>query len=110
MTLMACVQIPQFPIAVARRDTPALAEMPLLLYTTAQSRAMVYAADCGTNVPAGMRLQRAHLLADERLGDAQACGRGGEAARLDDGEKRQRLIEASGNCFHLRTIHPLSGR
>jgi DNA polymerase-4 len=61
MTLMACVQIPQFPIAVARRDTPALAEAPLLLYTTAQSRAMVYAAACETNVPAGMRLQRAML-------------------------------------------------
>jgi DNA polymerase-4 len=63
MTLMACVQIPQFPIAVARRDTPALADTPLILYTTAQSRAIVYAADCGTNAPAGMRLQRAMLAA-----------------------------------------------
>jgi nucleotidyltransferase/DNA polymerase involved in DNA repair len=61
MTLIACVQIPQFPIAVARRDTPALADTPLLLYTAAQSRAIVYAAACETNVPAGMRLQRALL-------------------------------------------------
>jgi hypothetical protein len=34
MTLFACIQIPHIAVAVARRDDPALADVPLILYTS----------------------------------------------------------------------------
>jgi hypothetical protein len=34
MTLFACIQIPHIAVAVARRDDPALADVPLIPYTS----------------------------------------------------------------------------
>src|SRR6266487_5287109 len=60
MTLMACVQIPHFAIAVAQRT--GLSDGPLILYTS-RPRASVYAADPKTSVEAGLPLRQAMLAA-----------------------------------------------
>src|SRR5687768_8362516 len=59
MTLVACVQIPTFAIAVARRDEPALADQPLILYRSGRRGASVYAASQETGVIPGMSLRQA---------------------------------------------------
>jgi len=62
------VRIPHFPVAVARRDDPALAEGPLILVEEHAGRASVYAAcqqasACG--VQPGMSLAQARRLCPE---------------------------------------------
>src|SRR5262245_49062910 len=59
MTLVACVRIPNFAIAVARRDAPNLAAQPLLLYTTDRAGATVYAAAEEVGMAAGIPLRQA---------------------------------------------------
>jgi DNA polymerase IV len=66
MTLFACVQIPHLAIAVARRDDPALASVPLILYT-AGPRATVYDAAPKTGVAAGQPLRQALLRAPQAV-------------------------------------------
>lgn len=61
MTLVVCVQIPDIALAIVRRDSPALRDIPLILYTAARSRAIVYAADHHTNLPTGIPLRHALL-------------------------------------------------
>jgi nucleotidyltransferase/DNA polymerase involved in DNA repair len=59
MTLIASVQIPNLAIAVARRDQPALAEHPLILYAAERQRTLVTAASHDTGVTPGMPLRQA---------------------------------------------------
>jgi nucleotidyltransferase/DNA polymerase involved in DNA repair len=59
MNLIASVYIPNLAIAVARRDDPALADHPLVLYTAARQRAIVAAASDDTCVIAGTPLRQA---------------------------------------------------
>ena len=59
MTLVACVQLMNLPVALARRDEQALAERPLVLYTVGRERASVYAASDDAGVITGMPLHRA---------------------------------------------------
>src|SRR3954467_2652445 len=59
---MACVQIPNFAIALARRNSATLADAPLILYTT-QPRATVYAAAPEVPVAPGLPLRQALLRA-----------------------------------------------
>ena len=66
MTLFACVQIPHLAIAIARRDDPALADVPLILYMSG-SRAIVYDAAPETGVAAGMLLRQALLRAPQAV-------------------------------------------
>src|SRR5215212_6121931 len=61
MSLVACVQIPNLPIALARRDDPELRQRPLVLYTIAQQRALVYIASQDTDLRAGMPLHQARV-------------------------------------------------
>ena len=60
MTLFACVQIPHLPIAVARRDDSALADVPLILYLPGP-RATIYDAAPEIGIAAGMPLRQALL-------------------------------------------------
>jgi nucleotidyltransferase/DNA polymerase involved in DNA repair len=66
MTLFVCVQIPHLPIAVARRDEAALANRPLVLYTSGP-RASVYDAAPETGTVAGRPLRQALLRAPQAL-------------------------------------------
>jgi DNA polymerase-4 len=66
MTLFACVHIPHLAIAVARRDDSALADMPLILYTSGQ-RAIVYHAAPETGAAAGLPLRQALLRAPQAV-------------------------------------------
>ena len=59
MTLIASVQIPNIAIAVARRDQPALADHPLILYAAERQRTIVAAASDDTGATAGMPLRQA---------------------------------------------------
>src|SRR5215208_2446749 len=59
MALIACVQIPQLAIAVARRDDPALVDTPLVLYAEGRQRAAVVAASAETGLAPGMPLRQA---------------------------------------------------
>jgi DNA polymerase-4 len=59
MNLIASVHISNLAIAVARRDDPALADHPLVLYTTASQRAIVAAASEDTGIAAGTPLRQA---------------------------------------------------
>src|SRR5262245_25973999 len=59
MTLVACVRIPNFAIAVARRDAPDLSAQPLLLYTANRAGAKVYAAADEVGVAPGTPLRQA---------------------------------------------------
>lgn len=80
MTLIASVQIQNIAIAVARRDQPALADQPLILYTAERQRTIVAAASDDTGVTAGMPLRQAitrcpqavYQAADPER-DRQAC-------------------------------------
>src|SRR5690348_15773801 len=80
MTLIASVLIPNIAIAVARRDQPALADHPLILYAAERQRAIVTAASDDTGATAGMPLRQAitrcpqavYLAADPER-DRQAC-------------------------------------
>jgi len=59
MNLIASVHIPNLAIAVARRDDPALADTPLVLYTVKRQRAIVAAASDDTGIAAGTPLRQA---------------------------------------------------
>jgi DNA polymerase IV len=59
MNLIASVHIPNLAIAVARRDDPALANTPLILYTVAHQRTIVAAASDDTGIAAGTPLRQA---------------------------------------------------
>jgi hypothetical protein len=59
MTLIASVRIPNLAIAVARRDDPALADAPLVLYTAERQRTIVAAASDDTGIAAGTPLRQA---------------------------------------------------
>jgi DNA polymerase-4 len=61
MTFVASVQIPNLPIAIARRDNRAPAGRPLVLYMVELHRAAVYAASTDANVETGMPLHRARV-------------------------------------------------
>ncbi|HJZ49451.1 MAG TPA: hypothetical protein VKE41_19875, partial [Roseiflexaceae bacterium] len=80
MTLIASVLIPNIAIALARRDQPALAEHPLILYAAERQRTVVAAASDDTGVRAGIPLRQAitrcpqavYQAADPER-DRQAC-------------------------------------
>src|SRR5437016_4853503 len=59
MALIASVLLPQLAIAVMRRDDPALADMPLVLYAEGRQRATVVAASVETGLAPGMPLRQA---------------------------------------------------
>lgn len=61
MIRIACVQIPNLPIAVARRDGRAPSDAPLVLYAVERQRAAVYAASSDTGVSVGLPLRVARL-------------------------------------------------
>ncbi|HEY3231374.1 MAG TPA: hypothetical protein VGJ87_19255 [Roseiflexaceae bacterium] len=61
MTLLACVQIPNLAIALARRDEPALVDRPLVMYTTDVACPTVYAASHETGATPSMPLKQALL-------------------------------------------------
>jgi DNA polymerase IV len=61
MTLLGCVHIPNIAIAIARRGDPALAERPLVMYTTDGTHPTVYAASEETGATPGMPLRQALL-------------------------------------------------
>lgn len=60
MMVIACVQIPNLPIALARQADPAMAAHPLVLYSGERRLAAVYAASDEAGVPVGMPLHRAY--------------------------------------------------
>jgi nucleotidyltransferase/DNA polymerase involved in DNA repair len=66
MTLFACVHIPHLAVTVARRDNPALADVPLILYTSGL-RATIYDAAPETRAVAGQPLRQALLGAPQAL-------------------------------------------
>jgi nucleotidyltransferase/DNA polymerase involved in DNA repair len=66
MTLFACAQIPHLAVAVARRDDPALADVPLILYITGQ-RATIYDSAPETRAAAGQPLRQALLRAPQAV-------------------------------------------
>jgi nucleotidyltransferase/DNA polymerase involved in DNA repair len=55
----ACVQIPNVALARARRDEPALARQPLVVYTPHPTRSLVYAASEEIAIAPGMPLRQA---------------------------------------------------
>jgi hypothetical protein len=59
MMLLACVQIPNLAIAVARRDQPALADNPVVLHSAERPQALVAAASEETGIAPGMPLRQA---------------------------------------------------
>jgi len=59
MSLIASVGIPNFAISVARRDDPALADTPVVLYTAARGRTTVAVASDDTGIAAGTPLRQA---------------------------------------------------
>ena len=61
MSLVACVQITNLPIALAQRDDAALRDRPLVLYATHSGRTVVVAASDETGVTPGSALQRARV-------------------------------------------------
>jgi nucleotidyltransferase/DNA polymerase involved in DNA repair len=61
VTLLACVQIPNLAIALARRDEPALVDRPLVMYTTDVACPTVYAASHETGATPSMPLKQALL-------------------------------------------------
>ena len=61
MSLVACVQIANLPIALARRDDATLRDLPLVLYATHSERTVVVAASDETSVAVGSALQRARV-------------------------------------------------
>jgi DNA polymerase IV len=78
--MIACVQISNIAIAVARRDQPALADHPLILYRAERQRTLVADASDDTGVAAGVQLRQAvarcpHAVyeAADPERDRQAC-------------------------------------
>jgi nucleotidyltransferase/DNA polymerase involved in DNA repair len=65
MTLLACVQIPNLAIAIARRDDPALVDRPLVIYTTDLARPMISAASPETGATPNTPLKQALLRCPE---------------------------------------------
>jgi len=61
MALIAGVQIPNLPIAIARRDEMAPLDRPLVLYRVERQRAVVYAASDDTGLSPGMPLRQARV-------------------------------------------------
>jgi nucleotidyltransferase/DNA polymerase involved in DNA repair len=61
MTWYATLLAPQLPISVARRDDPALARRPLLIYDAASPRPVVTAASADSGIAPGMALCHARL-------------------------------------------------
>jgi nucleotidyltransferase/DNA polymerase involved in DNA repair len=61
MVVIACVQLPNLPIALARRDALVPADRPLMLYTVERQRAVVYAASDDAGVTVGMPLRQARV-------------------------------------------------
>jgi nucleotidyltransferase/DNA polymerase involved in DNA repair len=59
MNLIGSVHIPNLAVAVARRDDPALADHPLVLYTAARQRTIVAAASDDIGIAAGTPLRQA---------------------------------------------------
>jgi DNA polymerase IV len=66
MTLFACVQLPHLAVAVARRDDPALADVPLILYVSGP-RPTVYDAAPHIRAVAGQPLRQALLRAPQAV-------------------------------------------
>ncbi len=65
MTLLACVQIPNLAIALARRDDPALVDRPLVIYTTDRARPTISAASPETDATPNTPLKQALLRCPE---------------------------------------------
>jgi nucleotidyltransferase/DNA polymerase involved in DNA repair len=61
MSYVACVLLPNLPIALARQDQPELAARPLILYSVSGGRALVAAASDDAGVAAGIPLRQARL-------------------------------------------------
>ena len=61
MTRIACVTIPNLPIAAALRDSIAQANQPLVLYANERQCAVVYAASSDAGVTIGLPLRQARL-------------------------------------------------
>jgi nucleotidyltransferase/DNA polymerase involved in DNA repair len=59
--VIACVQIPNLPIALTRRDGVAPADRPLIMYTVDRQRTVVYTASDDAGVTAGIPLRQARL-------------------------------------------------
>jgi DNA polymerase IV len=59
--VIACVQLPNLPIAIARRDALAPTDRPLILYAVERQRAVVYAASDDAGVTARMPLRQARV-------------------------------------------------
>src|SRR5262245_51853830 len=66
MTLFMSVQIPHLAIAVARREDPALRNVPLILYMSGP-RVTVYDAAPETGATAGQSLRQALLRAPQAV-------------------------------------------
>ena len=67
MTLIACVQIANLPIARARRDNTALMAQPLIIYVVEHGRAHVSAASGDAGVTVGMPLHRARARCPQAM-------------------------------------------
>jgi DNA polymerase-4 len=67
VTSIACVQFPNLPIAVARRDGLAPATQPLVLYAAERQRAVVYAASSDAGVTPGLPLGQARLRCPQAI-------------------------------------------
>ncbi len=61
MALITCVQIPNLPIAIARRVGLAPLDRALVLYTVERQRALVYAASDDAGLIPGMPLRQARV-------------------------------------------------
>lgn len=66
MSRIACIAIPNLPIALARRDDPALAARPLVLYR-AEGRTVVYAASEDSGIVPGTPLRQACLRCPQAI-------------------------------------------
>jgi len=65
VTLLACVHMPNFAIALARRDDPASVDRPLVIYTTDRARSTVYDASPETGATPNTPLTHALLRAPD---------------------------------------------
>lgn len=92
MRLVACVQIPNLPIVVARRDGAAPMGLPLILYTVERQRAVVYAASHDVDVLPGIALHHAR----------QRCSQA--TCLLADPERDRQAVAALTHL--LRTFSP----
>ena len=100
MTLIASVQIQNIAIAVARRDQPALADHPLILYAAERQRTIVAAASDDTGATAGMPLRQAITRCPQAVYQAA------------DPERERQACVALGNLletFSPRVVFSMAG-